>query len=184
LLKRLAFRFGQQEYREKDTKEAESSEHPEGHVIAECLFDIGAELGDEEGQEPADGNCYTGSLGLDARVEHLAHHRPRKRAPAHAVRSDKDDEWNHRQPRYLLYHVVRVLYFLQVKVQAQGNLQKKCPLTWRARDKSPRAKVKICMTTNSMLLNMFDVRKILIYVVTRIFATLNTQSIVLNYFLK
>jgi len=31
---------------------------------------------------------------------------------------------------------------------------------------------------------MFDVRKILIYVITRIFATLNIQSIILNYFLK
>jgi len=55
------------------------------------LLDVTNEFGKEEGQEPADGNRYTGSLGLNIRIEHFAHHCPRKRTPAHAVCGDKDD---------------------------------------------------------------------------------------------
>lgn len=122
LLKRLAFRFGQQEYREKDTKDAESAAQPEDHVVAH-LFEVAGEFGDEEGQEPADENCYTGSFSFDVRSKHFAHYCPRKWTPAYAVCENENDERDHRQPGYLLYHIVRTLYLLQVEVQAQGTLQ-------------------------------------------------------------
>lgn len=102
MLKTLAFRFGQQQHCEEDTEDAESSAHPEGRVVSiERVFEIAGELGDEEGQQPADGDCYTGSLSLDVRSEHLAHHGPRKRTPAYAVRDDENNERDHRQPGYL-----------------------------------------------------------------------------------
>lgn len=53
LLKGLAFRFGQQKYREEDTDNAEHSEYPEQHVLAERVLEVAAKLGDEKGQEPA-----------------------------------------------------------------------------------------------------------------------------------
>lgn len=129
MLKGLAFRFGQQKYREKDTENAEPSERPKQYVLAKRVLEVAGKLGDEKGQEPAHGNRYTRSLSLDVWVEHLAHHSPRKRAPAHAVRGDEDDERDQRQPTYLLYHVIRMLYILQVEVQAQPTLQNKCPIT-------------------------------------------------------
>lgn len=163
MLKALAFRFGQQEYCEENTEDAESSAYPEGRVVSvERGFQVVGELGDDEGPEPADGDRYTGSLSFNVRGEHLAHHGPRKRAPAHAVRDDEDDERDHRQPGYLSYHFVRVLYFLQVEIQAQGALQNKCPVTRQARNKRPGAKVKICVRKNIL---MFGAGKILIIVI-------------------
>lgn len=98
LLKRLAFCFGQQQYRENNTKDAESSEYPEGYIFPKRHFEVAGELGDDKGQEPADENCYAGSLSLDVRCEHLTHHCPWKWTPAYAVRSNENDECNHWQP--------------------------------------------------------------------------------------
>lgn len=96
LLKALAFCFRQYKHREENAKYTESPEYPERRVIADRLVQIAGEPGDEEGQEPADGDRYTGSLGLDIRGEHFTHNGPRQRAPAHAVSSNEDDERDHR----------------------------------------------------------------------------------------
>jgi len=117
LLKRLAFCFRQQQYCEKNTNNAESTEHPENRVLAiERFFDIAGNLGDNERKEKADKYRYTGTLSFNVRTKYLAHQYPRNRTPAYTECGKINNKRNRRQPGYLFYHFVCMLYILQIKI--------------------------------------------------------------------
>lgn len=123
----LALGFRQEEHREEDADDAADAEDPKGRVGAPCELDVAVELGDDEGEAPADADCDTGSFRLHFRGEHLAHDGPGQRTPADAVDGNVDDEGNDRKPRDTGDVIVRDV--LQVEEETESSLKFKITIT-------------------------------------------------------